>query len=65
MIGSERMPYQTAVGETYDCGEFTEVWIKQSAWQIGKASLHDRINRWKKDCCAAGVFQCISKCAAY
>ena len=25
MIGPKRMPYQTAVGETYDCGEFTEV----------------------------------------
>ena len=25
MIGPKRMPYETAVGETYDCGEFTEV----------------------------------------
>ena len=64
LIGSERMPFRTAIGETYDCGEFEAILdhaLDQADWNGFEARRQESSERGKLR--GRGVSMYVEVCA--
>ena len=64
LIGPERMPYRTAIGETYDCGEFEAILddaLDQADWNGFEARRQESAERGKLR--GRGVSMYVEVCA--